>query len=205
LADRAVKRLVVATSNPGKVRELKELLAGARVEVLTLSDVEPVKMPPETGATFRENAEAKARFVAGQTHLAALADDSGLEVDFLGGAPGVYSARYAGEGATDEENYKKLLAGMKDAPAGSRVARFRCVVALALPDGRVFDFDGVFEGEIAMEPSGQGGFGYDPVFFIPSAGRTAAELTAKEKNSMSHRGRALEKFKRWLIDCNKEQ
>ena len=199
----SVDKLVIATTNPGKVREIRRLLAGTGIEVLTLDDIGPLEMPPEDKATFRENAEAKARFVAVRSGLAALADDSGLEVDFLGGAPGVYSARYAGDGATDKENYLKLLAEMKGAEPASRGARFRCVVALALPDGTAVDFDGSFEGVIAGEPAGEGGFGYDPVFFIPAEGKTAAELTAEEKNSMSHRGRALEKLKSWLSECDK--
>ena len=199
----SVDKLVIATTNPGKVREIRRLLAGTGIEVLTLDDIEPLRLPPEDKATFRENAEAKARFVAVRSGLAALADDSGLEVDFLGGAPGVYSARYAGEGATDKENYLKLLAEMKGVEPASRGARFRCVVALALPDGTAVDFDGSFEGVIAGEPAGEGGFGYDPVFFIPAEGKTAAELTAEVKNSMSHRGRALEKLKSWLSECDK--
>ena len=199
----SVDKLVIATTNPGKVREIRRLLAGTGIEVLTLDDIEPLRLPPEDKATFRENAEAKARFVAVRSGLAALADDSGLEVDFLGGAPGVYSARYAGDGATDKENYLKLLAEMEGVEPASRGARFRCVVALALPDGTAVDFDGSFEGVIAGEPAGEGGFGYDPVFFIPAEGKTAAELTAEEKNSMSHRGRALEKLKSWLSECDK--
>jgi len=198
-----LEKLVIATTNPGKAREIRKLLSGTGVEVLTLDGIGPLRMPPEEGATFRENAAAKARFVAARSGFAALADDSGLEVDFLGGAPGVYSARYAGDKATDRENYLKLLGEMEGAPIGSRGARFRCVVALALPDGTVVDFDGSFEGVIADGPSGEGGFGYDPVFFIPPLGRTAAELTAEEKNSMSHRGRALEKLKLWLLENNR--
>lgn len=193
-----LEKLVIATANPGKAREIRTLLSGLGVTVLTLADIGPVEMPPEQGSTFRENAEAKARFVSARSGLAALADDSGLEVDYLGGAPGIYSARYAGDGATDEENYRKLLAGMEGAGPGSRSARFRCVVALALPDGTVVDFDGSLEGVITGAPRGEGGFGYDPVFFIPQEGKTAAELTPEEKNSISHRGKALEMFKRWL-------
>ena len=198
-----LERLVLATTNPGKVREIKRLLSDTGIEILTLDDIEPLQMPPEEGATFRENAGAKARFVAARSGLAALADDSGLEVDWLGGAPGVYSARYAGEGATDKENYRKLLGEMEGVEPASRGARFRCAASLALPDGTVGDFDGSFEGVIADGPSGDGGFGYDPVFFIPGEGKTAAELTAEEKNSMSHRAKALEKLKSWLIENGK--
>ena len=200
---KSLERLILATTNPGKVREIKRLLSDTGIEILTLDDIEPLQMPPEEGATFRENAGAKARFVAARSGFAALADDSGLEVDWFGGAPGVYSARYAGEGATDKENYRKLLEEMEGVEPASRGARFRCVVSLALPDGTVVDFDGSFEGVIADGASGDGGFGYDPVFFIPGEGKTAAELTAEEKNSMSHRAKALEKLKSWLIENGK--
>src|SRR4030065_1010565 len=159
-----VDKLVIATTNPAKVREIRRLLAGTGIEVLTLDDIEPLRLPPEDKATFRENAEAKARFVAVRSGLAALADDSGLEVDFLGGAPGVYSARYAGDGATDKENYLKLLAEMEGVEPASRGARFRCVVALALPDGTAVDFDGSFEGVIAGGAAGGGGVGRAPAF-----------------------------------------
>ncbi|MFQ5736435.1 MAG: XTP/dITP diphosphatase [Thermodesulfobacteriota bacterium] len=192
-------RLVLATRNAGKIREIRRLLEGTGIDVLTLDDVPAMELPPETGDTFKENALAKARFVARSTGIAALADDSGLEVDFLGGRPGVRSARYAGQDATDEENYRKLLRELDGVPAEKRGARFRAVVALVLPDGTEAAFDGLFEGVIAEAPAGCGGFGYDPVFFVPSEGRTSAELTADEKNSISHRSKALAKLKAWLL------
>lgn len=192
-------KLVLATRNPGKVREIRKLLEGTGIAVLTLDDVPPMEMPPEEGDTFEENAVAKARFVAARTGLAALADDSGLEVDFLNGGPGVRSARYAGPEATDRENYEKLLKELEGVESGKRSARFRSVVALVTPDGAEACFEGAFEGVIAFTPGGRGGFGYDPVFYVPERGKTAAELTEDEKNSISHRGKALKKLKDWLV------
>ncbi len=191
-------RVVLATRNPGKIREMKKLLEGAGLDVLTLDDFPPVEFPSETGETFEENALAKARFAASVCGVAAVADDSGLEVDFLGGRPGVRSARYAGEDATDEDNRRKLLLELKGVAPGARGARFRAIVAIVTPQGTEAVFDGVFEGVIAEEPRGDGGFGYDPVFFVPGAGKTAAEMTTDEKNSMSHRSKALKKLKNWL-------
>ncbi|MDP2690315.1 MAG: RdgB/HAM1 family non-canonical purine NTP pyrophosphatase, partial [Deltaproteobacteria bacterium] len=172
---------------------------GAGVVVLSLDDIPPLEFPPEQGATFEENALAKARFVSMRSNLPALADDSGLEVDCLGGRPGVYSARYAGAGATDEENYLKLLKELEGVPEGKRGARFRSVVAFVSPGGAEATFDGVFEGVIAKAPRGSGGFGYDPVFFVPEAEKTAAEMSEEEKNAISHRGKALKKLKNWLL------
>lgn len=190
-------KIVLATRNRGKIKEIKEILSG--VEVLTLDDLPNLTMPPETGQTFRDNALSKALSIAEKTKLPALADDSGLEVDALGGRPGVFSARYAGEDATDTDNYLKLLDEMKGVAMEKRKARFRCVMALAFPDGQgAFTFDGVFEGYIASEPRGKGGFGYDPVFFVPERNKTAAELTLEEKNAISHRARALRKLKEFL-------
>lgn len=194
-----MKRIVLATGNKGKLREIKELLRGMDIEVLTLDDFPLIKLPPETGATFAENALAKARFVAGLSGLAAVADDSGLEVDSLGGRPGVRSARYAGEGATDMDNCLKLLSELKGAGADKRSARFRCAVAFVSPDGEEACFEGTLEGVITEAPRGGGGFGYDPVFFIPGRNRTAAELTMEEKNSVSHRAQALKLLKSWLV------
>ncbi len=192
-------KIVLATRNRGKIKEIKEMLPG--VGVLTLDDFPGLAMPPETGRTFSENALSKAVFVAEKTGLPALADDSGLEVDALGGRPGVFSARYAGAEATDEENYLKLLGEMKGVATGERAARFRCVMALAFPDGnekRSYTFDGALEGYIASEPRGKNGFGYDPVFYVPGMGKTAAELTLEEKNAISHRALALKKLKAFL-------
>ena len=153
--------------------------------------VPPVPELPETGATFEENATDKARQAATETGEIALADDSGLAVDALGGRPGVLSARYGGPGTTAVDRYQLLLAELRDVPAARRTARFHCVTALAAPNGELIGTaDGVCEGVIALEPSGGGGFGYDPVFFLPQYGLTMAQLDAAEKNRISHRGRA---------------
>ena len=210
---RQAVRLVLATSNRGKVREIRGMLMGLGVEVLALDDFKSVELPHETGATFAENALVKARAVAAATGIAALADDSGLEVDCLGGRPGVFSARYAGEGASDRDNYIKLLGELEGVPFEKRSARFRCAVAFVEPGdggrgaggaggagGRGVEmvFEGSLEGFIATEPRGEGGFGYDPVFFLPERNRTVAELPAEEKNAISHRARALEGLRKWL-------
>lgn len=185
------RRLVIATGNAGKLREIRALL-GDGWEILAQADcgVRPVE---ETGADFRENALLKARHAAARTGLPALADDSGLEVDALGGRPGVHSARYAGKAAGDADNVRRLLDEMHAVPAERRTARFRCVVALADParPGDPVVAEGVWEGRIATEPGGSGGFGYDPVFIDSASGRRAAELEPGEKNRLSHRGRAL--------------
>jgi XTP/dITP diphosphohydrolase len=185
-------KLLVATNNPGKVREYRELLSDLRVEItfpaqegLTL-DVE------ECGDTFEENARIKALAYAQASGLLTLADDSGLEVDALNGAPGVRSARYAGPDANDTERYRKLLAALADVPDERRSARFRCVVALARPDGTVHTADGTCEGEIGFQPRGKHGFGYDPIFVVTDqGGQTMAELSPSLKNRISHRSRAL--------------
>ncbi|MBI5886807.1 MAG: XTP/dITP diphosphatase [Deltaproteobacteria bacterium] len=191
-------KIILATTNKGKTAEIRSLLSGCGVEIISLADLSAVQLPEETGETFPDNAIAKARFVSERFGAGALADDSGLEVDALGGRPGVRSARYAGEGAGDEANYTKLLADMEGVPKGARAARFRCAIALVMPGGATMTFEGALDGEIAFSPSGANGFGYDPVFFIPEKGRTAAELTPDEKNAISHRGRALVRLKAWF-------
>ncbi|RKY59577.1 MAG: non-canonical purine NTP pyrophosphatase [Candidatus Latescibacterota bacterium] len=191
-------RLVLATRNEGKAKEIREALSGLEVDLLTLSDFPEVPEVHEDGATFSENAKKKALTVAKFTGLPALADDSGLEVDALGGMPGVRSARFAGEGADDDANNRKLLELLKGLPPERRTARFRCVLALAFPDGEVYTVEGTCEGLIAEEPAGEGGFGYDPLFLIPEEGRTFAQMTREEKNSLSHRGRALRKLREVL-------
>ena len=183
--------VVLATRNRGKIAELSKLLEGFHLEVRGLDAFPEVGEVPETGDTFAANALQKASTVAGLTGLVAVADDSGLVVDALGGAPGVYSARYAGEKAGDAANNAKLLAALAGVPAGRRQARFRCVMAAAAPNGETLLAEGAWEGEIALAPAGEGGFGYDPLFFDPALGRTAAQLDREEKNAVSHRGRAL--------------
>lgn len=184
-------RLVVATRNHGKLAEIRELLSRLDVTVKALGDYPSAPEPRETGATFRENAVIKAVAAASFTGEVAVADDSGLVVDALGGAPGVMSARYGGNGASDQEKYEKLLAQMAGVPNAERTARFVCVVAVASPDGSISSADGVVEGTIACAPRGTGGFGYDPVFLIPELGMTFGELPPATKNAMSHRARAL--------------
>lgn len=192
-------KLIVATKNKGKVSEIGKILEGLGVELLSLADFPDIVMPEETGATFEANALIKARAIASATGFPALADDSGLEVDALGGRPGIFSARYAGTDATDEENYIKLLGELEGVPDGKRTARFRCAVAFVASDGAIRVFHGTLEGQIAQRPSGNRGFGYDPVFYIPSEARTSAELSPEEKNRISHRAKALEGFKAYLL------
>lgn len=184
-------RLVLASGNAGKIREIEALL-GDRWEVVP-QDRLGVTPAIETGSSFRDNALLKARHAADLTGLPALADDSGLEVDALGGAPGVRSARYAGEAADDDANIRKLLAALHDVPAAGRTARFRCVVVLVTGpgDARPLVAEGTWEGRIAPEACGSRGFGYDPVFLDGVTGRSAAELEPAEKNRCSHRGQAL--------------
>ncbi len=183
-------KLLIATHNPGKKREFAELLRGLDLEFCTLADLGEQKTVEETGGTYAENALLKARGYAVMTGLTTLADDSGLEVDALGGAPGVLSARYAGEDASDEARYRLLLHNLEGVPEGLRTARFRCVIAIAWPDGRAELAEGAIEGRITREPVGAQGFGYDPVFWVPEQGKTMAELAPEVKNSISHRARA---------------
>ncbi len=183
--------LVVATRNKGKVTEIAAALAALPVEVISLDDFPGIPEAEESGDTFAANAILKATHYALNTGMACLADDSGLEVDALGGAPGVYSARYAGPEASDAANNAKLLAAIADAPDGGRTARFRCVLAYVDPDGTLLTAEGACEGTILKEPRGTGGFGYDPLFYMPGAAKTLAEMTTVEKNAVSHRGQAL--------------
>jgi XTP/dITP diphosphohydrolase len=187
-----VKRAVLASANPGKLRELAALLAPAGFELLpqTALGVDPVA---ETGATFLENALIKARHAAAAARLPALADDSGIEVDALGGRPGVRSARFAGAGATDAANLERLLEELEGVPAARRTARYQCVVVWvrAADDPAPLTGSGTWEGRIALTPRGSGGFGYDPAFVPEGERRTAAELSAAEKNRVSHRAQAL--------------
>ncbi len=187
--------LLVATHNPGKVREYARLLRDLPVRLTFLDEVGITEAVPETGATFEENAVLKARAYARRTGLLTLADDSGLEVDALGGAPGVHSARYAGPNATDMDRIRKLLDALAGVPLERRTARFRCVIAVATPEGEVITAEGTVEGYIAEAPRGSHGFGYDPIFYLPERDRTMAELPPEEKNRLSHRARAAEAIK----------
>ena len=196
-----LRKIVLASKNKGKLRELTALLADEGVTLASLNDYPKIPEVVEDGQSFFENALKKARAVAGASGEAALADDSGLEVEALGGAPGIRSARYAGEPADDRRNIRKLLEELDGVPREKRRAAFRCVLVLCTPDGECESFDGRWEGSIAEEPAGQGGFGYDPVFYVPELGKTVAELPAETKNRLSHRARALLKFKERL--CGK--
>lgn len=186
--------LVVATRNSGKTREIQALLKDFPVELKDLNDFGPIPEAIEDGSTFEENAYKKASFTAKVLGLPAIADDSGLEVEALGGAPGVHSARYAGPNATDEENNRKLLQEM--AGIKNRKARFCCVISVAVPTGFALTYEGFCEGEILETPRGTGGFGYDPLFFYPPLGKTFAEMSLEEKNAVSHRGKALQELRR---------
>ncbi|HMA77309.1 MAG TPA: non-canonical purine NTP pyrophosphatase [Candidatus Krumholzibacteriaceae bacterium] len=232
-------KLVLATRNRGKISEIKGILSDLDIEILSAGDFESFPDPEETGKTFLENALIKARAVYRKTQVTALADDSGIEVDFLGGGPGVRSARYGGEGLDDSERYIKLLEELKGVPESERGARFRCVMALyplrggssgcgendfsedilshiekieedrpedplkggKEPPAGAFVTEGFLYGRISEKPAGESGFGYDPVFYIPEEGRTAAQMSRKEKNRISHRYRALVEMKSLLQHC----
>jgi len=184
--------LVIATENRHKGEELASILQGEmKIDVRTLADFPGVKLPPETGSTYRENAVQKALAAAKATGHWALGDDSGLEVDALGGAPGLYSARFAGEGVTYADNRKKLLDALGNRPDDQRTAHFICTIAVASPEGKVEVVEGRCEGRITRGEVGGGGFGYDPIFFLPTCNKTFAELSSEEKNRVSHRGRAV--------------
>ena len=185
-------KIVLASNNPGKVREIGAMLEDSGIRILPQSDF-AVASVEETGLTFVENALLKARHAAEQSGLPAIADDSGLVVDALNGAPGIHSARYAGEHASDEANLHKLLEAMADVPEEQRIARFVCLMVYLrhAADPLPLICQGIWEGRITTAPAGEGGFGYDPVFFVPERGCTSAELPADEKNRLSHRGQAL--------------
>jgi len=195
--------IVLATRNAGKVKEFQMMLEGYPVEIRGLGDFGPIPEAVEDGATFDDNAYKKALHTAKVLGLPAIADDSGLVVEALDGAPGVYSARYAGEKATDSDNISKLLKAMEG--KRNRKAAFECVISIAVPAGPALTYEGRCEGEITETPRGDGGFGYDPVFFYPPLGKTFAEISLQEKNRVSHRGRALaevrsefDKILKWL-------
>jgi XTP/dITP diphosphohydrolase len=185
--------LVIATRNKGKTLEIKELLKGFPVEIKNLDDFGPIPHLEEDGDTFDENAYKKASFAARILGLPALADDSGLIVEALDGAPGIHSARYAGEDATDEQRYFKLLDDMKG--KSNRNAAFECVISIAVPTGPALTYEARCEGLITTEPAGSNGFGYDPVFLYPPLNKTFAQITREEKNRISHRGKALAELK----------
>jgi len=193
-----MKELLVATGNRGKFREIEGLLRDEVAKLYSSEDFPGMPQVEEDGTTFAENAVKKARSAASATGKPVIADDSGLEVDALGGQPGVYSARFAGKDADDSENNSRLLGELGSLPDEQRTAAFRCVIALCFPDGRCRAFSGALHGVILKEPRGSEGFGYDPLFLVPGYGRTLAELPLEVKNAISHRGQALAKLKEYL-------
>jgi len=194
----SLPKLLLATKNPAKVREYSQLLRDIPYEIVTLEDMGVEQVVDETGATLDENAALKAKIYASLSNLLTLADDSGLEVDALGGQPGALSARFAGEGAADRERIDYLLVKLTGIPWKERTARFKCLIAIASPEGRVDLCQGECQGVIAFEPRGENGFGYDPVFYLPELEKTMAELSMDEKNKISHRGQAVRKAYRIL-------
>ena len=191
-------RLLIATNNQGKFREYSRLLQGIPFEIVSPRDIGIEPDVEETGETFEQNAVLKAKACALLSNILTMADDSGLEVDALGGEPGVHSARYAGEGATQAELISYLLEKLQGTPMEKRGARFVCVIAIATPAGEVNAFRGECHGIITVEPRGRGGFGYDPVFYLPEMRKTMSEISIEDKNSISHRGKAALGARKYL-------
>lgn len=201
-----MKRIVFATGNAGKMNEIRMILADLGAEVLSMKDAGISIDIEENGSTYEENALIKARAVATATGDIVLADDSGLEIDSLGGEPGVYSARYLGEDTSYSVKNANLIERLQGVPDEKRTARFVCAIAAVLPDGRELTTRAAIEGRIGYEEKGTGGFGYDPIFYVPELNKTTAELTGEEKNLVSHRGKALQLMKEELkkyegVDC----
>ena len=194
-------KLVVATGNQGKLKEIRAILP--EHEIVCLKDLNIDTDIVEDGKTFEENAIIKAETICKMTNMITIADDSGLVVDYLGGAPGIYSARYAGKDATDEERNQKLLSELKDVPFEKRTARFACAIAISYPNGKTNTFFDTCEGKIAFEPLGKNGFGYDPLFYFEEFDTTLANVESERKNKVSHRYKSLLKLKNFL-DENKE-
>ncbi|MGD7044156.1 XTP/dITP diphosphatase [Jeotgalibacillus proteolyticus] len=193
-----MKKVLIATANKGKANEFKNLFAPLGFEVTTLLDYPEMDDIEETGETFEENAILKAEAASSQFNVLAIADDSGLLIDALNGEPGVYSARYAGKEKNDEENIKKVLQNLQGVPFHERTARFHCTLAISIPGKETFTVTGECEGRITNEKIGEGGFGYDPIFWIEDQSRTLAQMSGEEKSAISHRGNALKKLKRML-------
>ncbi|MFK9091262.1 XTP/dITP diphosphatase [Bacillus salipaludis] len=189
-----MKEVIIATKNPGKAREFEHIFASRGIEVRTLLDFPEIPEVEETGTTFEENAILKAEAVSRALNKMVIGDDSGLMVDALEGRPGIYSARYAGEPKNDQNNTDKVLSELQGVPEGERTARFYCALAVAVPGQETRTVSGTCEGRILEERRGTNGFGYDPVFYVPEKGVAMAELTADEKNSISHRANALKKL-----------
>jgi XTP/dITP diphosphohydrolase len=193
-------KILLATLNAGKRREVASLLTDLPIEVTGLADLHALPECIESGATFMDNAVIKARHYGGLTGMAALADDSGLVIDALGGMPGVYSARFGGPGVTDAQKMQKVLALMREVPVARRQARFVCALAFFQPGREIHTIEETADGVIALEPAGSRGFGYDPIFLVPELGKTFAQLAPEGKNRISHRGKALMRFRHFLID-----
>lgn len=191
-------KIIVATGNAGKMREFRMILADLGLEIISMKDAGVNADIVEDGTTFAQNAEIKARAVWEQTGDIVLADDSGLVVDYLGGEPGIYSARYLGEDTSYEVKNQVIIDRLAGAKEEERTARFVCAIAAVLPDGQVLHTEGAVEGVIAHHPAGDGGFGYDPIFYLPEYGMTSAEIPAEKKNEISHRGKALRAMERLL-------
>lgn len=192
-------KIVFATTNEGKVKEIKEILKDFPIEVVSMKEMGITADIEENGTTFEENSLIKARALAKLTGLPALADDSGLEVDYLNGEPGIYSARYLGRDTDYDYKNNYIIDKLSGAKGEERSARFVCVISLVLPDGREFVERGVVEGLIGYEQKGENGFGYDPIFYLPEYGKTSAELPSEEKNRISHRGKALTAMKKLIV------
>ena len=192
-------KIVFATANEGKVKEIKEILKDFPIEVVSMKEMGITADIEENGATFEENSLIKARALVKLTGLPALADDSGLEVDYLNGEPGIYSARYLGRDTDYDYKNNYIIDKLSEAKDEERSARFVCVISLVLPDGREFVERGVVEGLIGYEQKGENGFGYDPIFYLPEYGKTSAELPPEEKNRISHRGKALTAMKKLIV------
>ena len=192
-------KIVFATTNEGKVKEIKEILKDFPIEVVSMKEMGISAEIEENGATFEENSLIKARALVKLTGLPALADDSGLEVDYLNGEPGIYSARYLGRDTDYDYKNNYIIDKLSGAKGEERSARFVCVISLVLPDGREFVERGVVEGLIGYEQKGENGFGYDPIFYLPEYGKTSAELPPEEKNRISHRGKALTAMKKLIV------
>lgn len=197
-------RIIFATGNAGKMREIRLILGDLGCEILSMKEAGADPEIVEDGTTFAENAEIKAKAVWACTGDIVLADDSGLVVDYIGGEPGVYSARYLGEDTSYEIKNRNLIERLEGAPEEARTARFVCNIAAVMPDGRVIHTEATMEGVIAHEPAGSGGFGYDPILLIPEYGVTSAELTIEQKNRISHRGKALEAMKKEIRNVLEE-
>lgn len=192
-------KCLIATGNAHKSEAIRRILANVPIELVDLTSFPPIEEPEETGSTFLENALLKSRYYCEKTGLIALADDSGLEVDALNGEPGIYSARFAGAESPHSVKMAKILELLTDQPQEKRGARFRCVAAATFPDGREYTADASMEGFIGLEPSGAGGFGYDPIVRLPELGKSVAELTDAEKDKLSHRGKAFRELAQTLV------